>query len=192
MSKFVEDSSLKLQNWIVLGETDVLKPILCTVLSLEYYRDNDEQKINSINKKIIKTNNLISKSDNKVLKLKELTASYFGESVSYLPLLVNPDNNMKYIFSIPGVSNSNRDNLYEHFYGKNIKMNFESASKAYYDFAENYMLGLLCLSRCNLDDKRFEVEMFNFLYKEITDVAIHTPIIDLQNKIKNIFGIAFK
>ena len=54
------------------------------------------------------------------MKLKELTASYFGESVSYLPLLVNPDNNMKYIFSIPGVSNSNRDNLYEHFYGKNI------------------------------------------------------------------------
>jgi hypothetical protein len=192
MSKFVEVSNLKLQNWIVLGETDVLKLISFTALSLEYYKDNDEQKINSINKKIIKTNNLISKSDNKVSKLKELTGFYFGESVSYLPLLVNPDNNMKYIFSIPGVSNSNRDDLYEYFYGKNIKMNFESAAKAYYDFAENYMLGLLCLSRCNLDDKRFEVEIFNFLHKEITDVEIHTTIIDLQNKIKNIFGITFK
>jgi hypothetical protein len=192
MSKFVEASNLKLQNWIVLGETDVLKLIPFTALSLEYYKDNDEQKINSINKKIIKTNNLISKSDNKVSKLKELTGFYFGESVSYLPLLVNPDNNMKYIFSIPGVSNSNRDDLYEYFYGKNIKMNFESAAKAYYDFAENYMLGLLCLSRCNLDDKRFEVEIFNFLHKEITDVEIHTTIIDLQNKIKNIFGITFK
>jgi len=192
MSKFIEDCKLKLQNWIILGETDVLKGILCSVLSLEYYGDNDEQKINSINKKLINTNNLISKSDDKVLKLRELTAFSFGESVSYLPLLVNPDNNMKYIFSLPGLSNSNRDHLYEHFYGKNIKMNFESAAKAYYDFAENYMLGLLFLSKCNLNDKRFEVEMFNFLHKEITDVGIHTTIIDLKNKIRNIFGISIK
>jgi len=191
MSKFIEDCKLKLQNWIILGETDVLKGILFSVLSLEYYGDNDEQKINSINKKLINTNNLISKSDDKVLKLREITAFFFGESVSYLPLLVNPDN-MKYMFSLPGVSNSNRDHLYEHFYGKNIKMNFESAAKAYCDFAENYMLGLLFLSRCNLNDKRFEVEIFNFLHKEITDVEIHTTIIDLKNKIKNIFGISIK
>ena len=30
--------------------------------------------------------------------------------------------------------------------------------------------------------------MFNFLFKEITDVGTFTSIIDLQYKIKNIFG----
>ena len=185
MSKFIEECKKKLNKWISLEKIDLLLPDQLSKLSLNYFLglhdlgDDIHQKLEENLKQI---NNLVSKEEKKIEFLKQLSKLLIIDTLKFMPLLMNPVNH-QFIYNFPGVSNINRDELFQIILGVEKKTNPKDAQMAYNLFSIQFITAALSISRCVIESKEFEVEVNQALLKEISDLSKDHNLTNLKKKI---------
>jgi hypothetical protein len=167
MSKFVEDCKIKLDDWISSGHPEILSNGPLMQLAWNYFLTTIHNK-KKVNDQIIKVNNIITKYVEKVLVLKNNINAFFGQSMSYVPMLADP-NTMKYIIPRTDLP-TDRNFLYENFYGKEQKLNLQNIDKAWNDFSIPFITASLLAIKLMEYDKNFnEKDVYEIINNELED-----------------------
>ena len=167
MSKFLEDCKLKLDKWVEDGQPEILPISPMVQLAWNYFFTSSHNRTKVIDQ-IIKINNKISKSDEKILALKNNIIAFIGESMSFAPILGDPTT-MKYLVPRADLP-EDRNFLFENFYGKGEKFNVSNIEKVWVDFSIPLITSLLLIVKYKEFDKNFnQKEIYKIINSELED-----------------------